>query len=109
MTALYDLEIRKLLINMPPRFGKSVIASVMFPAWLWVQDPRMRMLYTSYVERLSTRDSMATRQLIMSRWHQERWGNKFRLISDQNEKTRRRHDGRGRPRYRAAAMARSPC
>jgi len=45
LTALYRLEFKNLLINVPPRFGKSVISSVMFPAWLWLQDPKLRMLY----------------------------------------------------------------
>lgn len=95
LTALYDLEIRRLLINMPPRFGKSVISSVCYPAWLWLQDPRLRLLYTSYVERLSTRDSVNTRQLILSKWFQDRWGDRFKLIGDQNEKTRFENNFKG--------------
>lgn len=99
LEALYRLQISNLLINVPPRFGKSIICSVMFPAWLWLQDPRLRMLYSSYSQTLSTRDSLMTRKLIESRWYQERWGERFYIAKDQNEKMRFENNYRG---YRLA-------
>jgi predicted phage terminase large subunit-like protein len=99
LQAVARLQIRDLLINIPPRFGKSTIASVMFPAWLWLQDPRLRLLYSSYAQSLSTRDSVAMRQLIESPWYQARWGAVFQIASDQNEKTRFENNHKG---YRLA-------
>lgn len=71
-------EIRRLLINIPPRHGKSLIFSVFWPAWTWLQDdlfdedgfkiPTMgrgcRFLFASYSERLSLRDSVRTRTIL---------------------------------------------
>lgn len=86
--ALYDLEIRNLLINCPPRIGKSNIISVLLAAWVWTQEPNQRFLYTSYAQNLSVRDSVKCRRLIMSPWYQKLWGHKFSLMRDVNHKLR---------------------
>lgn len=88
LEALYTLEIRNLLINIPPRHMKSLECSVFFPCWVWVNDPASRWLYSSYVETLSKRDSLKCRRLIQSDWYQTRWGDRFQICSDQNEKLR---------------------
>ena len=88
LEALWRLDIKNLLINIPPRFGKSNLSCVLFPAWVWLQDPHVRMLFSSYSQTLSTRDSLATRQLIESSWYQRNWGDRFTIARDQNEKTR---------------------
>ena len=99
LQAVAKREIRNLLITIPPRFGKSTITSVMFPAWLWLQDPTLRLLYSSYAQSLSTRDSVAMRQLIESGWYQARWASVFQIASEQNEKTRFENNHKG---YRLA-------
>lgn len=86
--ALYDLEIRNLLINCPPRIGKSNIISVLLTAWVWTQEPHQRFLYTSYAQNLSVRDSVKCRRLITSPWYQKLWGHKFSLMRDVNHKLR---------------------
>jgi len=50
--------------------------------------PYTRWLFSSYAERLSKRDSLKCRRLLQSNWYQERWGDKFYIVSDQNEKMR---------------------
>ena len=80
--------IRRLIINIPPRFMKSLITSVMFPAWAWTRRPALRFLISSYAQELSTRDSLKTRRLIYSRWYQQNWGSKLWLSPDQAAKTR---------------------
>jgi predicted phage terminase large subunit-like protein len=92
---LYAREFWNLLINIPPRFGKSTISTVMFPAWVWIQDPTMRTISASYAQSLSTRDSLATRRLLESNWYRSRWGDRFRITSDQNEKMRFENDRKG--------------
>src|SRR5574337_1465555 len=37
LEAVCDGEIKRLLINIPPRCSKSTITSVAFPAWVWAQ------------------------------------------------------------------------
>lgn len=93
-------EIRKLVINIPPRHGKSLIVSVMWPAWTWITRPHTRWLFSSYAANLSIRDSVKMRRLIQSPWYQERWRSRFRLTGDQNEKIRFENDRTG---YRIAA------
>jgi len=95
LQALYNREFYNLLINIPPRFGKSIICGVMFPAWAWINDATMRIVASSYAQNLSTRDNLATRRLVESAWYRERWGDRFSITTDQNEKTRFENDKKG--------------
>ena len=81
-------EIRDLVINVPPRTGKSTLVSVMWPAWRWIHAPETRWLCSSYAQNLSIRDSVKCRRLILSPWYQERWGGRYTLMGDQNAKVR---------------------
>ena len=104
LEAVIDGEIKRLIINLPPRMGKSSIASVALPAWTWAQPedrwsptcgPGTPFLHASYAEALSLRDSVKCRRLIESNWYQERWGARFALNSDQNTKRRFGNDRHG--------------
>lgn len=99
LTAVLSGDIRRLLINVPPRCEKSLNVSVFWPAWAWIDNPSLRWLFTSYGQELATRDSLKCRRLIQSKWYQDRWGDVFRLTSDQNVKTRFENDKTG---YRVA-------
>lgn len=92
-------EIRNLLINMPPRCTKSLTVAVFWPTWEWTSAPEIRWLFSSYVEKLATRDCVKSRRLIQSSWYKKLWGDLFALTSDQNEKTRYENDKTG---YRIA-------
>lgn len=101
LQALADGEapLRQLIINVPPRHGKSTLCAVMFPAWVWIKHPEKKFLYASYAENLSLRDSRKCRLLIRSSWYQSNWGQNFKIVSDQNEKRRFENDKTG---YRLA-------
>lgn len=100
-------QIRRLIINVPPRHMKSISVSVAWPAWTWIQDnddaplagPKVRFLASSYAHTLSIRDSVKCRRLIESPWYQENWGDRFALTDDQNTKIRFENDHHG---YRIA-------
>jgi len=99
-------EVRRLLINMPPRHMKSLGVSVAWPAWSWSQSPggpligpQVRWLFSSYAQTLSTRDNVKCRRLIESPWYRGVWGDRFSLVSDQNTKTKFENDKHG---YRMA-------
>jgi len=92
-------DIRKLLINIPPRHSKSTIVSVMWPMWEWLARPEEKYLCASYSGTLSIRDNLKARRLIQSPWYQERWGHMFALAGDQNAKQRFENDKTG---YRIA-------
>lgn len=85
LQAVYDGRIKRLLINIPPGFAKSLLSDVLYPAWVWTTKPEHKFLSTSYSLDLSQRDSRKMRQLVMSDWYQARWP--IKLKHDQNEKT----------------------
>jgi phage terminase large subunit-like protein len=74
---------------------KSLLISVFFPAWMWTRQPHLKFLYGSYDLKLSTRDSVKTRRVIQSAWYQNIWGRTFRLVDDQNQKTKFENDRGG--------------
>lgn len=92
-------DIRRLLINIPPRHSKSTIVSVMWPMWEWISQPQEKFLCASYSGQLSTRDNLKARRLVQSPWYQERWSDNFCLSGDQNAKQRFENDHTG---YRIA-------
>lgn len=92
-------EIRRLVINIPPRHMKSLNVTVLWPSWWWASEPWVRFLSASYGEKLATRDAVKSRRLIESAWYRARWGHVFRLLRDQNQKARYENDQTG---YRIA-------
>jgi len=95
LQAVYDGEIKNLLVNVPPRSMKSLTISVFWPVWCWINKPSVRWLFSSYALSLATRDSVKSRRIINSPWFKERWGNRFKLSGDQNAKQRydNNHEG----------------
>jgi predicted phage terminase large subunit-like protein len=78
----------RLLINIPPRHGKTLLVSVLFPAWMWLSAPGTRFLTASYGLELATRDSVRTRRLVESAWYRRHWPKAARLVDDQSAKAR---------------------
>jgi predicted phage terminase large subunit-like protein len=88
-------QIRRLLINVPPRLSKSTVVSQMWPCWVWAKKPSIPFLTSAYQMSLATRDSVWSRRLIMTNWYQRNWGHVFRLTGDQNEKQNYENDQTG--------------
>lgn len=88
-------EILRLVINIPPRFSKSTIVSVMWPVWTWLQDPTRQFLTGCHKDALAIRDTRISRILINSPWFQRGWKDKFKFSSDQNQKQRYENDKSG--------------
>jgi predicted phage terminase large subunit-like protein len=99
LEAAYAREIRRLLINIPPRCMKSRTVSVFGPAWRWTHAPHERFLTASYGADLATEHAKDTRRLIQSGWYRARWGHSYQLTTDQNVKTWYENDRTG---YRIA-------
>jgi predicted phage terminase large subunit-like protein len=68
-------EITRLLINVPPGSMKSLLVSVLWPAWEWgpCHRPELRYLSTAFVEDAVKRDTRKMRDLVMSEWYQRLW------------------------------------
>jgi len=91
LEAVFNGQIKKLVINMPPRHMKSLSASVFFPAWSWMIDPGIRFLCASYAHSLSIRDSVKCRRLIQSKFYKnllKYYRPEFTLAGDVNNKVR---------------------
>ena len=73
LQAVSEGKIKRLLINVPPSFTKSLLTCVFWPAWEWTSKPWLRYLCSSYVDKLSGRDALKCRNLILSPWYQARW------------------------------------
>jgi len=64
-------EIRRLIVNMPPRSLKSIAASVAFPAFVLGRDPTRRIICVSYSGDLAKKHSNDFRAVLESPWYRE--------------------------------------
>jgi hypothetical protein len=66
-------EIDRLAISIPPGYCKSVLVSVIWPAWEWTHSPHLTFVTTSSSEAFCERDAGKMRIIINSEWYQKRW------------------------------------
>jgi predicted phage terminase large subunit-like protein len=64
-------DVKKLIINMPPRFLKSIAVSQAWTAYLLGRNPATQIIVASYSSSLSCQLSVATRELIRSDWYKK--------------------------------------
>jgi predicted phage terminase large subunit-like protein len=111
LQAVSEGLIKFLLVNIPPRFLKSSLGSVLWPAWVWAQDvrgiplddegalvrgvevrplmgPQVGFYCATYAQGLSLRDAARMRDLVQHPEYQERYGHSIEIQDDQNEKRR---------------------
>tara|TARA_R110002073_G_scaffold198865_1_gene358019 strand:- start:150 stop:1655 length:1506 start_codon:yes stop_codon:yes gene_type:complete len=62
-------EIKRLIVSMPPRYLKSEICSVAFPAWLLGRDPSARIITVSYSEDLARHFGRARQKVMEMDWY----------------------------------------
>lgn len=77
-------ELHRLVINIPPRCMKSLLVTVMWPCWEWLQRPGHRYLCASYSDSLSTLHSLYRRTILTSQWYGGLSANAFTIASDRN-------------------------
>lgn len=63
-------QIRRLLINVPPGFLKSLLVSVYWPAWLWITEPNLQILAASASHDVALRDAKRQHEIVGSEWFQ---------------------------------------
>jgi len=85
LQAVWDKEIKRLIINMPPRSLKTLSTSVAFPAWAFGQDPSVKFMLTSFKFDLACKMTRKTRELINSSWYKSLYPN-IAIKQDQNQK-----------------------
>ncbi len=79
-------ELHNLIINVPPGCMKSLLVSVMWPAWEWASDDTRRYLKASYGQDLSNRDNVKVRDIVQSFWYQTYFGVQFKGDLNRKEK-----------------------
>ena len=95
LQAVTDGDINRLLMNVPPGSMKSLLVGVFWPAYEWLTMPSKRFMSTSYSQSLAIRDNRRCRLLITSEWYQDRFGDRFSLVGDQNQKGKFENDKSG--------------
>jgi predicted phage terminase large subunit-like protein len=64
-------EIKRLIINLPPRHLKSLTASVAFPAFILGHDPSQRIITLSYGSELSDKHSADFRSIVNAPFYRD--------------------------------------
>src|ERR1700757_3979154 len=71
LTEVREGKIRRLIINLPPRHLKSLLASIAFPAWCLGHDPSAQILCVSYAQDLADKLARDCRSIMMSPWYRQ--------------------------------------
>src|SRR5882762_7644143 len=71
LTAVREGKIRRLIINLPPRHLKSLMASIAFPAYCLGHDPSAQILCVSYAQDLADKLARDCRSIMMSPWYRQ--------------------------------------
>ena len=61
----------RLIINIPPRYLKSIICSVALPAFILGHNPQSSIICVSYSDDLAAKHANDCRRIITSQWYQE--------------------------------------
>lgn len=73
-----------LIINVPPRSGKSTIASVALPAFFMDNDPTAGVVCVSFAQKLASKFARDFRTIVTAAWYQAAFP-KMRLTKDTEE------------------------
>ena len=66
-------EINRLIINIPPRYGKTELAVKCFIAWSLAKNPQCKFIHLSYSDSLALDNSSQTKEYIESDSFQHLW------------------------------------
>jgi predicted phage terminase large subunit-like protein len=82
-----------IIINVPPRTGKSIFITICWPVWTWLKHPERRFLCASYSGKLAMDHHAKRRFLIHSEWFRSRFGDCFEILKDQADDFRNDRTG----------------
>jgi predicted phage terminase large subunit-like protein len=69
LKALENREIKRLIINIPPRYLKSFCISVAWSAWLLAQDSTRKIIVASHSMQLAKKLSLDCKALVNANWY----------------------------------------
>jgi predicted phage terminase large subunit-like protein len=69
LTQVINGQCQNLMINMPPRYGKSIFTSIALPAYLLGHDPTRQILVISHSLDLASKLSNDSRRIVNAPWY----------------------------------------
>jgi len=85
-----------LIINISPGTTKSTLVSILFPVWLWINRPQIRIISSSYSMDAALPHATKSRDCINSDKFQKWYGHIFQIKRDQSAKSDYENDKGGR-------------
>jgi predicted phage terminase large subunit-like protein len=73
-----EQQTNRLIINLPPGHGKSLLASVCLTAWLLAHDPCLKVIIVTHTEHLSKTIARKIRSILLSSWFKEVFGSQIK-------------------------------
>jgi predicted phage terminase large subunit-like protein len=71
LKAVESGDIKRLIVNLPPRSLKSICINIAWPAWLLGQSPHIKIIAVSYNQQLSDKHSIDCRTIMQSDWYRQ--------------------------------------
>ncbi len=71
-----------LIINMPPRYGKTELSVVNFIPWCFARNPQAKFIHLSYSDKLALDNSAQARELMKHEAYRELWPLEMKLDAD---------------------------
>lgn len=78
-------DVRRALVCIPPRYLKTYLISIAYPAWLLGKDPKTRIICASYGTDLAEKFSADTLKLMKSAWYKRIFPNTHLDPKQQNK------------------------
>lgn len=88
LEACFDEKIQNLIINVPPRTGKTTLVSIIYPVWVWINNPSKRFIFASYSSEISKNSTGKCRELAICDLISEKWGDLIKI--DKSERAKRK-------------------
>ena len=79
LQAVFEGRVKNLVINIPPGLGKSLICSVLYPAWTWAVDPKFSFLCSTKAAGNLKRDAFKFYNLVNGDKFKSRFGETFNM------------------------------
>lgn len=93
LMAVYRGEITRLIINVPPSYGKTEFAVKLFISWVLGQNDKLRSIYATYDDKLATETPADVKNMIKSSAYAKVFGDK-KLAKGADQKWYLDKDGR---------------
>jgi predicted phage terminase large subunit-like protein len=66
-----ESDVNRLIINIPPRYMKSIICSVAFPAYILGHNPKSDIICVSYADELASKFALDCKRVLETAWYKE--------------------------------------